>query len=158
AIPTAASTPRTPRPTNANASVPLIKPAAHRTRRATPLARDGDLLQGGAQCHCSDAVRDCAGFVDHLALVVSAKGGENTSLVGERDRALVIEAEGRERLHRVEDELLGPRELAALHGANSLGLRQERAASSVTGALDDRLDALEERLIVDTPAGRGQDR
>src|SRR2546425_7065988 len=90
-------------------------------------------------------------------MIRAPQSGEEASVVGERHRALVIEAQRRERLHRIEDQLLCPRELATLHRATSLGRRQERATWSVTGALDDRLDALEEGLIVDAPTSRGDD-
>src|SRR5205814_7944537 len=78
------------------------------------------------------------------------------SMIGERDRTFVVESQRGERLDRVEDQLLGLRELAALHRADSLRLREQRASARMAGALGDGRDPVEERLIVDPPPRRGE--
>src|SRR2546430_17120629 len=89
-------------------------------------------------------------------MVRASQGGEHASMIGERDRTFVVQSERGERLDRVEDELLGPRELAALHRADSLRLREQRASPRVAGALGDGRDPVEEWLIVDPPPRRGE--
>src|SRR5207302_229947 len=99
---------------------------------------------------------DRFGLVGLLAMLCAAERCENARVIGERDRALVIEAKRPECLDRVENELLGLRELAALHRADAGRLGQQRAPAGMAGPLDDGLDALDERLIIDPPARRGE--
>src|SRR5207253_9444511 len=120
------------------------------------LDRDRHDLHRAAKCDRSETLGDRLRLVALLAMLGSAERGENARVVGERDRALVIEAERPERLDRVENELLGFRELAALHRPDARGVGQERASPRVAGPLDDRLDALDEGLILDPPACRGE--
>src|SRR5437870_11483268 len=131
---------------------------ADRMRRVwvARLDRDRHDLHRVAKCDRSETLGDRFGLVALLAMLRAAERCENARVVGKRDRALVIEAERPERLDRVENELLGLRELAALHRPDAGGLGQERASPRVAGPLDDRLDALDEWLMLDPPACRGE--
>src|SRR2546430_937646 len=100
---------------------------ADRMRRVwvARLDRDRHLLHGVAKCDRSETVGDRFCLVALLAMVGAAECCQHARVVGERDRALVVEAERAECLDRVEDELLGLGELAALHRANAGRLGQE---------------------------------
>src|SRR5438477_1987565 len=119
--------------------------------------RDRYDLHRVAKCDRSETLGDRFRLVALLAVLGATERGENARVVGERDPAFVIEAERAERLNRVENELLGLGQLAALHRPDAGRLGQERAPARVAGALDDSLDALDEWLIVDPPARRGDD-
>src|SRR5919201_378147 len=120
--------------------------------------RDGHLIHRDAKCDRSETFRDGLGLVALAPTIAASERGQNSGVIGERDRALVIEAQCREGLHRIEEELLGLRQLAALHRAHPLGLREQRAPARVSGPPDDRLDPIEETLVVDPPARGGDDR
>src|SRR2546430_1176025 len=79
---------------------------------ASDLAGDRHLLDGCPKCDRSETLGDGLGLVAFGA-VLSPERGEDARVVGERDRALVVEPQCREGLDRVEQELLGPGELAA---------------------------------------------
>src|SRR5437870_4231147 len=131
---------------------------ADRMRRVwvARLDRDRHDLHRVAKCDRSETLGDRFRLVALLPMFRAAERCENARVVGERDRSLVIEAERPERLDRVENELLGLRELAALHRPDAGRLGQQRATPRVPGALDDCLDAFDEGLILDAPARRGQ--
>src|SRR2546429_9896117 len=48
--------------------------------------------------------------------------------------------------------------MAAMHRAQAVGLGEQGSPSGVTGLLDDPLDALLERLVIDAPACGREDR
>src|SRR5437879_3255888 len=87
------------------------------------LDRNRHLFDRGAKCDRSETFCDRPRFVELLRMIGAPEGGQDASVVGERNGALVVQSQRRERLDRVEDQLLGPRELAALHRADSLSLR-----------------------------------
>src|SRR6266550_5780976 len=128
-------------------------------RRVWPsdLAGDRYLLHGCAKCDRSETLGDGLRLVA-LRPVLAPEGGKYARVVGERDRALVVKAERGKRLDSVEQELLGLRQLAAVHCTYPMRLLEEGVAARVTGPLDDRVDALLERLVVDPPARRREDR
>ena len=82
------------------------------------------------------------------------EGRGDARVIGERDRALVVELQRREGLHGVEEVLLRLPELPAPRRAETLGVHEEGAATRVTGPIDDARDPILERLVVDPPARR----
>src|SRR3989441_1504241 len=122
---------------------------------ASDLAGDRYLLHGCPKCDRSETLGDGFRLVTLLP-VLAPEGGQHARVIAERDRALVVEAQRRERLDGVEEELLGLRELAAVHSAHPMRLLEKSVTARVTGTLDDRVDPLLERLVVDPPARRGE--
>ena len=54
--------------------------------------------------------------------MLPAERCKDARVIGERDRALVVESQRRERLDGVEQELLCLRELAAVHRSHAMSL------------------------------------
>src|SRR3989442_10037028 len=122
---------------------------------ASDLAGDRYLLHGCPKCDRSETLGDGLRLVTLLP-VLAPEGGQHARVIAERDRALVVEAERGKRLDRVEQELLGLHQLAAVHSAHPMRLLEKSVTARVTGTLDDRVDPLLEGLVVDPPARRGE--
>src|SRR5207249_9378915 len=138
-------------------AVPPATPHASARNARRLLTGDWDLLQGVAQGCRSEALGDRTSFVELALMIGAPQRGEHARVVGECDGPLVVETQRGERLHGVEDELLGFRELTALHRPYALGLGQQRAPARVPGALGDGLHTVHEGLVVDAPPRRGED-
>src|SRR5207244_9761445 len=94
------------------------------------LDRDRHDLHRVAKCDRSETLGDRFGLVALLAMLRAAERCENARVVGERDRALVIEAERAERLDRVENELLCLSELAAMQNRMSTSMNSRQKINS----------------------------
>ena len=73
-------------------------------------------------------------------------------MIGGRDHVVVVEVEGLEGLHRVEEEVLGLHLFATSERPETLRLRQERPSARVADVLDERGDALIVAGVVDAPS------